>query len=82
MKKYYTQVEVAVAAHMSASYLNTCIRNGVIPTPKHQVGLRRYYDQTARDQIVSFFEERRQQKIALLSAKQEIFKCEDESSDK
>lgn len=69
MKKYYTQVEIAEAAHTSASYLNTCIRNGVIPAPKNQVGLRRYYDQTARDQIVSFFEARRQTKIAMLSAK-------------
>ena len=70
MKSYYTQLEVAEAAKTSASYLNTCIRKGVVPGPTHQVGLRRFYDQEARDRIVALFEDRRREKIASLEAKQ------------
>jgi hypothetical protein len=70
MRIYYTQVEVAEAARTSASFLNACIRKGVIPAPGQQVGLRRYYDQAARDQIVTMFEARRQSKIDALVSKQ------------
>ena len=71
MKVYYTQLEVAEMANTSASYFSTCIRKGVVPAPSHQVGLRRFYDQEARDRIVKMFEDRRQMRIEILKNKQQ-----------
>jgi hypothetical protein len=71
MQQFYSQVDVAKGANTSASYLNSCVRNGVIPGPKIQVGLRRYYDQESRDEIVALFEARRREKIDKLVRQQE-----------
>lgn len=70
MHELYSQLEVARAARTSPSYLNSLIRDGVIPGPRVQLGLRWYYDQANRDQVVARFEARRQEKIDLLVKKQ------------